>query len=212
MSATVDVQAVEPVDWATHWRRHFSPLQFGDLWVVPSWLDAPEGAQHILRIDPSNAFGTGSHETTSLCTERIVAGPLPEVVLDIGTGTGILAMAALLFGAQRAVGTDNDPDALVVARENAEKNGLGDRLTLTGDGPETLGRFELVVANILAGPLITHAPQVAEATAGTLLLSGILGTQADDVIAAYKTQGLTFVKRTDRGEWVLLEFAGPSGT
>ncbi len=202
----LQVRALEPVDWATHWRHHFHPLQFGKLWVVPSWLEPPEGAEHVLWIDPSMAFGTGLHATTALCLERIVALSPVASILDVGTGTGILAMGAQLLGAQTAVGIDNDPDAITVAQENAAKNALPTQLS-TDDVTTLTATFPLVVANILAQPLIELAPAIAARVApgGTLLLSGVLGTQADDVVKAYLAQGLTQPVVTPREEWVRIE-------
>lgn len=204
----LEVKSVEPIDWATHWRRNFEPIAFGDVWVVPSWLDVPEGAERVLRIDPGMAFGTGNHETTAMCLERIVAGPVPRTLLDVGTGTAILSMGALLAGTERAVGTDNDPEALRVAGENAEANGLADRLVLSGSAPDALGEtFEMVVANILKGPLLALAPSIARARAtdGRVLLSGLLVTQVDDAIAAYEGEGLLVHEVVTRGEWALIE-------
>ncbi len=206
----VRIADVEPIDWSTHWRRHFQAMAFGKLWVVPTWLEVPAGAEHVLRMDPGMAFGTGSHETTALCMERISElSPVPSI-LDVGTGTGILAMAALRLGAQRAVGTDNDPGALEVARENAQLNGL--TLELSGAEPDALGEtFPLVVANILAQPLIGMAPRLVAAVApgGKLALSGLLVTQADEVAKAYEAQGLTGRVVTARGEWARVDLVKP---
>lgn len=205
---SVTVEAVAPVDWATHWRQHFTPLCFGRLWVVPTWLEPPAEAQEVLTLDPSSAFGTGLHATTALCMERIDALSPVARVLDVGTGSGILALAALKLGATSAVGTDNDPEALRVALENAEQNGLQDRLTLTGADVTELGEaFPLVVANILSGPLIDMAPALAATVApgGRLVLSGILGTQADDVVAAYVAAGMLDPVVTPREEWVRID-------
>jgi ribosomal protein L11 methyltransferase len=182
------------------------------LHVVPSWLEPPDGAVHVLRMDPGMAFGTGSHETTALCLERIAELSPVRSILDVGTGTGILAMGALLLGAERAVGTDNDPEALGVARENAEKNSLEKRLELRDVSPDRLGeRFELVVANILSDPLIEMAPRLVKALApgGRLVLSGILGTQAEGVARAYEAQGLKDRTITPRGEWVRIDLVAP---
>lgn len=208
----VTVERVEPVDWANHWRHHFVPLQFGRLWVVPSWLEPPEGAKVVLRIDPSSAFGTGLHATTALCLERIDELSPVRSVLDVGCGTGVLGMAALALGAARVVGTDNDPEAVRVAQENAEINaeiiGPAGRLELSGtDIADVTETFELVVANILAGPLVDLAAHIARAVApgGRLLLSGVLGTQAEDVAAAYVAQGLVEPEITPREEWVRIE-------
>lgn len=204
----VEINEVEPIDWETHWRTHFHPLGFGKFWVVPSWLEAPAEAEQVLIVDPGMAFGTGRHETTSLCLRRIVEGTVPASVLDVGTGTAILAMAAIMNGATRVVGTDNDPDALVVARENAERNGLSEHLELSGDDPDVLQEeFELVVANILRDPLIELAPKIVSATkvGGNVVLSGILERQVADVRAAYESCGLQYVEHAVEGEWARLE-------
>ncbi len=212
-AARIEVRSVEPVDWATHWRASFTSLAFGPLWVVPTWLEPPVEALHVLRLDPGMAFGTGTHETTALCLERIVAAPPTTALLDVGTGTAILALGALRMGTPRAVGTDVDPDALVVARENAEANGLSERLELSGALPEALGeRFDFVVANVLRDPLIRLAPSIAAACApgAVVLLSGLLTTQVDAVVAAYAAEGMEPVETKTRGEWALVELAARS--
>ena len=191
----------EKVDWASHWKHHFSPLKLGMIWVVPTWLEPPVKDVPVLRIDPSSAFGTGLHPTTALCMEAISERSPVESILDIGTGTGILALASLLLGTPRGVGIDNDPEALLVAQENAERNRL--TLELGADIPQE--RFDLVVANILAGPLVELAPRIARCVAGSLLLSGVLETQADEVAAAYREQGLTLERIEQRGEWVRID-------
>jgi len=209
-SKSITTKAVEPIDWSTHWREHFHPLGFGSFWVVPSWLEPPEEAEQILVVDPGMAFGTGRHETTSLCLKRIVQGEVPSSVLDVGTGTAILAMAAMLQGAHRVMGTDNDPDALIVARENAERNGLSDGLRLSGLDPDRLNEeFELVIANILRDPLIELAPRIVSATAagGRVVLSGILDRQVSDVRKAYEACGLNYVDVELEGEWARLEMS-----
>jgi ribosomal protein L11 methyltransferase len=210
--ASLTVSTYEPIDWSTHWRQHFTSKRFGEgtnaLWVVPTWLEPPDGALHVLRIDPSSAFGTGLHATTSMCLERIAAiSPMPSI-LDIGTGTGILALAALELGAKRAVATDNDPEALRVARENAEANGFAGDLVLSGDDPHTLGEtFPVLVANILARPLIELAPVIAEAASpgALLILSGITIAQADDVVAAYEAEGFQKAEIETREEWARVD-------
>lgn len=210
--AGVEIRQEEAVDWSTHWREHFKPLDFGPLWVVPTWLEAPAGARAVLRMDPGMAFGTGSHETTALCLERIAELSPIASLLDVGTGTGILALSALLLGAKRAVGTDNDPDALAVATENAALNGLADRLELSGRTPDSLGdRFSVVVANILAEPLITLAPKIAAAVAsgGHLILSGILAPQAAAVAEAYEALGFRERRTVIRGEWARIDLRAP---
>lgn len=210
--ASVKGAAVPDVDWAEHWRRHFRPLQLGPVWVVPSWLEPPAGAELVLRIDPSRAFGTGLHATTALCAERIAALAPSAPILDVGTGTGILAMIALLCGAPSAVGVENDPDAIEVAEENAEANGLKARLRLSLEPLDALSeRFSLVVANILAGPLCELAPLISArlAPGGRLLLSGVLATQTEAVTAAYEAEGLVLSGVAPRDEWVRIELIAP---
>jgi ribosomal protein L11 methyltransferase len=209
VEARVSQDAFEPIDWSSHWKQHFRPLSFGRLWVVPSWLEAPADAEAILSIDPSSAFGTGLHATTALCIERIVERSPIDSILDVGTGTGILALAALRFGCRRAVGVDNDPEALAVADENAKKNGLRERIELAEGLPD--GQFAMVVANILAPPLIEMAPILVDRVApgGTLLLSGVLDSQADRVVEAYVDRGLDRVAVEKREEWVRIELSKP---
>jgi ribosomal protein L11 methyltransferase len=193
----------EAIDWAEHWKIHFKPLSFGRLWVVPSWLTPPEEAKEILWIDPSMAFGTGLHATTAMCLERVVELSPVASMLDVGTGTGILALASLKLGTPRAVGVDNDPEAIEVALENAERNVLD--LELGATLPEE--RFELVVANILAGPLVDLSQQIASrvAPSGKLSLSGVLDQQADEVVKAYVAQGMVLERVVARGEWVRID-------
>jgi ribosomal protein L11 methyltransferase len=217
--ARVTLERYQGIDWAEHWKRHFTIISFSGsrdrarLWVVPTWLEPPSEAKHVLRIDPSSAFGTGLHATTAMCIEKLIALSPIERVLDIGTGTGILALAALELGAKRAVGTDNDPEALRVARENAVLNGFGDRLTLSSSDPAELGeRFDVVVANILARPLIDLADQITLATSpgGRVILSGITVSQMDDVIRAYEDRGFSVESTKTREEWARLDLLRPA--
>ncbi len=205
-------EAYEPVDWSSHWRRHFRPLSFGRLVVVPTWLPVPDDAQAVLRIDPSSAFGTGIHPTTQLCLEEIVARSPFETILDVGTGTGILALAALRLGAQEATATDNDPEALRVAALNAQENHLTSHLHLSDRKPRALRRrFSCVVANIMKGPLIGLAPDLRDAASSgaVVLLSGILRTQADEVLDAYRTLGFEKEGVRHQDEWSLLALVAP---
>jgi ribosomal protein L11 methyltransferase len=197
----------EPVDWSTHWRRHFHPMFFGDLVVVPSWEPIPENAAYSLVLDPSTAFGTGQHATTALCLRAILEHG-PERILDVGTGSGILALAALRTGSLAADAVDNDPEALRVARENAELNQLSDRLTLDISLDAFIGPYALVVANIQSGVLVDLAPDLAQRVAegGRLLLSGILRDQAETVIGAYRPFLQGKIQQRSEDEWVLLEF------
>jgi len=209
----VVVDTVPDKDWNEVWKAHFSPIEVSSrLWVCPSWRlgETPPGAR-VLVLDPGMAFGTGTHATTALCMRAIdrVLDRRPGLdVLDVGTGSGILGIAAKILGAGRVVGTDNDRAAVGVAKENSALNKVA--LELSDDTLDAVrgGPFPLVVANIMSHTLIALAPLLVPhvAKGGTLLLSGILDFQADDVAAAYAATGLVESARELQGEWVLLSF------
>ncbi|HCV78006.1 50S ribosomal protein L11 methyltransferase [Pseudomonas oryzihabitans] len=185
-----EVERLEDQEWERSWMDNFQPMRFGQrLWIVPSWHEAPEPEAVNLLLDPGLAFGTGTHPTTSLCLQWLDGEPVQGLqVLDFGCGSGILAIAALLLGAERAVGTDIDVQALEASRENANRNGIDPArfpLYLPADLPTE--QADVVVANILAGPLVGLAEQITRLTriGGRLALSGILAEQAEDVRAAY---------------------------
>ncbi|WP_145007494.1 50S ribosomal protein L11 methyltransferase [Pseudomonas oryzihabitans] len=187
---TYEVERLEDQEWERSWMDNFQPMRFGKrLWIVPSWHEAPEPDAVNLLLDPGLAFGTGTHPTTSLCLQWLDGEPVAGLqVLDFGCGSGILAIGALLLGAERAVGTDIDVQALEASRENANRNGLDPArfpLFLPADLPAEPA--DVVVANILAGPLVGLAEQITRLTriGGRLALSGILAEQAEDVRAAY---------------------------
>ena len=200
-------------DWEREWMDDFKPLKMGQrLWIVPSWHTPPEQDAVNLVLDPGLAFGTGTHPTTALCLEWLdelaVSGELEHAnVLDVGCGSGILAIAALKLGAAHADGTDIDPQALQASRDNAERNAI-DETRLDLFYPEQLppGDYPLVTANILAGPLIELAEMIASHVApnGRIALSGILANQASDVLEAYQAQGLLMDEPTLRDGWVRL--------
>lgn len=184
------VERIEDQDWERSWMDNFKPLNFGQrLWIVPSWHEAPEPNAVNLLLDPGLAFGTGTHPTTALCLEWLDGQSLDGCsVLDFGCGSGILGIAALLLGAAQAFGTDIDIQALDASRANAARNHLDPArfpVYLPEDLPPT--PVDVVVANILAGPLVRLAPQLTQLvkTGGRLALSGILAEQAEDVRAAY---------------------------
>ncbi|MGI4841384.1 MAG: 50S ribosomal protein L11 methyltransferase [Janthinobacterium lividum] len=183
-------EVIEDQDWERSWMDNFHPIRFGQrLWIVPSWLDAPEPDAVNLLLDPGLAFGTGTHPTTALCLEWLDGQPLQDCeVLDFGCGSGILAIAALLLGAKHAVGTDIDVQALEASRDNAGRNGIAEDsfpLYLPEDLPAQ--QADVLVANILAGPLVSLAPQLSTLvkSGGRLALSGILAEQGEEVAAAY---------------------------
>lgn len=204
----IEVTLVEDKDWERTWMDDFKPLQFGErLWIVPSWHEAPDPAAANLLLDPGLAFGTGTHPTTALCLEWLdsqdVAG---QQVIDYGCGSGILGLAALLLGADHVIGVDTDPQALEASRDNARRNGVDDRrldLYLPADEPDT--RADVMLANILAQPLIGLAPRLAAKVrpGGHLVLSGILSNQAREVMEAYEPWFI-MDEPVQREEWVRL--------
>ncbi|WP_445380599.1 50S ribosomal protein L11 methyltransferase [Pseudomonas syringae] len=183
-------EVIEDQDWERSWMDNFQPMCFGKrLWIVPSWHAAPQPDAVNLLLDPGLAFGTGTHPTTALCLEWLDGQDLEGCnVLDFGCGSGILAIAALLLGAEQAVGTDIDVQALEASRDNAGRNNIAAErfpLYLPEDLPHQ--QADVLVANILAGPLVSLAPQLATLirAGGRLALSGILAEQGEDVAAAY---------------------------
>jgi ribosomal protein L11 methyltransferase len=194
-------------DWAESWKANYHPLPItARLWICPSWLAPPDPAAVNIVLDPGLAFGTGDHPTTCLCLEWLAEQKLAgATVLDYGCGSGILAIAALKLGAARAWAVDIDPQAVVIARENAARNQVADRLTI--GTPEVLPpglTGDIVIANILARPLVELAPALSArvATGGRLALSGMLEDQQALVEPAY-TAGFELAARK-RGGWVLL--------
>lgn len=187
---THEIEHIADQDWERSWMDNFQPMRFGQrLWIVPSWHAAPQPEAVNLLLDPGLAFGTGTHPTTALCLEWLDGQDLNDcTVIDFGCGSGILAIAALLLGAPQAIGTDIDPQALEASRDNAGRNGIDPArfpVYLPADMPQQPA--DVVVANILAGPLVSLAPQITALvkTGGRLALSGILAEQAEEVRAAY---------------------------
>ena len=186
---------VADADWVRLTQSQFEPIHIGtNIWVVPSWHEAPDPNGLILELDPGLAFGTGSHPTTRLCMEWLEAHPAPgKSVLDYGCGSGILAMVAKKLDAADVAGVDIDPQAIESARANAERNGcditfyVPDELAVSTDERHKSGKFDIVVANILSSPLKLMAPMLSGRVApgGSLILSGVLARQAEEVAEAY---------------------------
>ncbi len=204
-------EALADQQWERAWMEHFQPMRFGErLWIYPSWVETPNDGSVVLRLDPGLAFGTGTHPTTALCLEWLDAQALlDKTVIDYGCGSGILAIAALLLGAASATGYDNDPQALTASGDNAANNGCADKLSvaLVATSGETITKqADVVLANILAGPLRELAPRIAPLVkhGGSLVLSGILAAQAEDVMDAYRAFGFVFTAPAERDGWVRL--------
>lgn len=202
------IEILEDKDWEREWMENFHPIQVGErLWICPSWKEAPNPEATNLVLDPGLAFGTGTHPTTFMCLEWLDQHDVDgQTVVDYGCGSGILGVAALLLGAEKAYGVDNDPQALVATRENTDRNSLPTE-SFDVYYPGKIGdvKADLMLANILAGPLIDLAPTISALVKdqGSLVLSGILSHQADDVIAAY-TPWFNFEPVKQKDEWVCL--------
>ncbi|MGN0928362.1 MAG: 50S ribosomal protein L11 methyltransferase [Succinivibrio sp.] len=200
---------LEDKNWIRAWMDQFKPLKFGQhLWICPSWLSVDEKDSVVVMLDPGLAFGTGTHPTTSLCLSYLDSLDLKDKdILDYGCGSGILAIAALKLGAKSATGVDIDEQALIASKENAQRNGVEDKLQLVmgTDKKLDLPQFPITVANILAGPLAELEPIIASLTqsGGKLALSGILTEQADSVIEAY-SKDFVMNKVKDLDGWALL--------
>jgi ribosomal protein L11 methyltransferase len=200
-------------DWAVSWRDFFGVVDYGGrIVVVPTWVEhEPEPGQLVVRLDPGQAFGTGHHETTRLCLAALEDAVAPgAAVLDVGTGSGILAIAAVLLGAGSVAAVDIDPLAVGVAAENCEANGASGRVQLSQgviDHTHT-GRYDIVVANISTNADIELAPAFAIVTrpGGALIVSGLLAADVPRVRAAQEAYGFRLVGARTERDWALLRF------
>lgn len=205
---SMETELVQDREWERAWMDDFKPERFGDrLWICPSWHDPPEPEAVNIILDPGLAFGSGTHPTTRLCLEWLDANsPQGQEVVDYGCGSGILALAALKLGASHVVGTDNDAQALDASRDNARRNGLPDDaldLYQPEDQPDT--RCDLMLANILAQPLMSLAPTLAGQVrpGGQIVLSGILSSQADSISDRY-ARWFHMQSPTEQEGWICL--------
>jgi len=204
-----EIRELADRDWTRAWMDRFQPMRFGEsLWICPWHLEPDPAWPVVVRLDPGLAFGTGTHPTTALCLEWLDGLDLAgKSVIDYGAGSGVLAVAAALKGASSVIAIDHDPQALEATLDNARRNGVGDAILAVL--PEDAGtpRADVVVANILAGPLVTLAEAIADTVApgGRLALSGVLEDQADEVRAAYAAR-LSDCGIRRREGWVRLDF------
>jgi len=205
--AELAISTVRGRDDGSVWMLSLQPLRIGRLRIVPAHLPPEPGA---LRLLDTAAFGTGLHPTTALCLEaieRLTSTAPPSGILDVGTGSGVLALSALRLGTPSAVGIDLNLEALCAAADNARLNALDHRLRLIGGGPEAVtGSWPLVLANVVAGALIDMAPVLVQRVGhhGQLVLSGIPSSVQPDVDRAYRRLGMRFVSAGDRDGWVAL--------
>lgn len=209
-------RGVEDQDWERAWMDQYAPLRFGErTWIVPWNSELPAGADAadaaVVRLDPGLAFGSGTHPTTSLCLQWLdglaARGELRDrAVLDYGCGSGILALAALKLGAPRALGIDNDPQALAASVDNAARNEVGDRLAVSLPADAPAGAYPVVVANILAAALDALAETIAARVVpgGRLALSGILDGQQEELLRRYRPW-FESLAVAHEGDWVRIE-------
>ena len=206
---TLDTEGVEQEDWETGWKAYYHALTIGErLAIVPSW-EQFDTDRVVIKLDPGMAFGTGTHETTALCLEvldGLVKGG--ERVLDIGTGSGILAIAALKLGAGTAQGVDIDPMCVRTAGENAELNGVSENFeVLIGDlSDKASGTYNIITANIVANAILSLAPHVPAlmAPGATFIASGVIDTRRDEVVAGLTAAGLNVIEVREQNGWVAI--------
>ena len=198
------LEPLEDKDWEREWMDNFHPMQFGErLWICPSWRDVPDPNAVNVMLDPGLAFGTGTHPTTALCLRWLdgidMAG---KNVVDFGCGSGILALAALKLGAKRVIGIDIDPQALQATQENARRNDVEDRLDVFLPENQPTLEAEVVVANILSGPLLELREVITGYCKpdGLLVLSGILTEQVETIESAY-AKDISLDPSAIDGEW-----------
>ena len=204
---TIQIETLPDRHWERAWLDDFAPMSFGTrLWICPLALDPPDPNAVNLRLDPGLAFGTGTHPTTAMCLRWLDANDVGRVtVVDYGCGSGVLGIAALLLGAEKVYATDIDPQAMQATRDNARVNEVEDKLVECSAKEVAAVEADVVIANILAAPLIDLAQQLAAICrpGGQIVLSGLLDEQADEVRKAYVPWFENMQRDTD-GEWVCL--------
>ncbi|MCI8896512.1 MAG: 50S ribosomal protein L11 methyltransferase, partial [Lachnospiraceae bacterium] len=219
------VSETEDIDWINNWKQYFHQFYIDDLLVIPSWEEVREEdrGKKILHIDPGTAFGTGMHETTQLCIRQIRKYLTAETeLLDVGTGSGILAILALMYGAKHAVGTDLDPCAVEAVAQNREANGIAEEsfrmmignIITDQEVQAQVGYecYDIVVANILADVLIPLTPVIIHQMkkGGVYITSGIIDTKEQAVREAVEAAGLKILEVTYQGEWVSITAQKPA--
>ena len=203
----VNFRNFEDQQWERVWLDRFKPMLFGSgLWIVPGDQSAPPEASHILRLDPGLAFGTGTHPTTGLCLQWMDGHDFKgQTVVDYGCGSGVLGIVAAIKGASEVICVDNDPQALLATSDNAARNDSLDKIRVLMPAQYQPVQADVMLANILAGPLIDLAPMLLNSlrAGGSLVLSGILEEQAKEVMDAYRSHIEEFTMAVDNG-WVRL--------
>ncbi len=200
---------MEDDGWSTRWREFFKPVILDTLQVVTPWMEIPRKDRTPIVIDPGQAFGTGGHETTTLILQmlehRAATKRLPASVLDVGTGSGVLAIAAIKLGAKKVTAVDIDPESVLATRENARVNGVEGSISVHGGSAEVVsGQWPLVLANLELGVFLEHAPAIAKKVApgGEVLLSGLLPDQIDACLALWP--GFQMTEKHEQSGWISL--------
>ncbi len=212
ISATLSTEGMREEDWAESWKQYYKPIHLGRVTIVPAWeAYTPATQEVIVRMDPGMAFGTGTHETTrlvmQLLQDEVHSG---DAVLDVGTGSGILAICASKLGAARCSAYDIDPVAVKVARENVKDNGCDNIVCgvsdLLRDVDLTNGKYDLCVANIVADIIIRMAPDIGACLVdrGRLIVSGIIGCRAAEVRAALSAHGFSILREETENDWLAI--------
>ncbi|MCM1192945.1 MAG: 50S ribosomal protein L11 methyltransferase [Butyrivibrio sp.] len=216
-AGTVTVDETEDIDWINNWKQYFHQFYIDDILVIPSWeeMKQADAGKTVLHIDPGTAFGTGMHETTQLCIRQLKKYVTKETeLLDVGTGSGILSILALMFGAKHAVGTDLDTCALEAVAQNCQANGIApERFSMMigniisdkeVQDKVGYGRYDIVAANILADVLVPLTPVIVRhmKPGGIYITSGIISDKEETVTEAVKAAGLKVLEVTRQGEWV----------
>lgn len=200
-------------DWNENWKKNFSPIDIGEnLTIIPSWIRGNKGRLALI-IDPAMVFGTGYHETTRTCLsliEKYSGQTRRKSFLDVGTGTGVLAIGAAKLGFQDVVAVDVDPMAVDAGKKNSSLNGLADLTFLEGDITAARGSFDFITANLLSDILVSISSEIARRlnNGGFAVLSGMLPGQDDQVLSAFSKEGLDLLEKIDSGNWVTLVVSG----
>ena len=209
LEASVETEGMREEDWAEAWKKYYHPIPLGRVTVVPAWEEyTPKEGEAVIRMDPGMAFGTGTHETTRLVMEMMQEEDLSgKRVLDVGTGSGILALCASKLGARECYAYDIDPIAVRVARENVEKDGASNVFCGVSDllsGVDLAGgKYDFVLANIVSDIILRLLPDLSDymADGGRVILSGIIGERAEEIREAAKKHGFTLVGEAEERDW-----------
>ena len=208
---TVELTELENTDWNSEWKKHYKPFEVGNKLVIkPSWEDyTADGDRLIIEIDPGGAFGSGTHETTSMCMEMLEENVTPDVdVFDIGCGSGILGIAAAKLGAKSVVAVDLDEAAVMTTKDNAIRNGVDKSFEVHhGNLMDVVeGKADIVIANIIADIIILLSKDVRSFMKpdGLFISSGIIDTKVDDVVNGLESSGFEIIEVRRRGEWAAI--------